>query len=145
MPRSWLSELKIPAEPDFIPVAKRVAVSLGSKLGFNLDELDELSIAVSQSCDSAIAASQEAWGDGATLKLSYAATDRGIEVEIQALAPRAATAHVRRRAATLLQMQEFELQRMAIEMIRLFVDDFNSQVDAGAGRVRFKMRKYLVS
>lgn len=145
MPRTWLSELKIPAEADFIPVAKRVAASLGSKLGFNLEELDELGIAISQSCDSAIAASLEAWGEGATLKLIFGATDRGIEVEIQALAPRVAVPHAPRQAATLLQLQELEIQRMAMEMIRFFVDDFRSQVDAGAGRVRFRMRKYLVS
>ena len=34
------TELKIPAEAGYIPVAKRVAASLGSKLGFNLEELD---------------------------------------------------------------------------------------------------------
>jgi hypothetical protein len=144
MGRSWLSELKIPAEPEFIPVAKRVAVSLGSKLGFSLEELDELSIAITQACDSAMHASQVAWGPGATLKLTYGSTERGIEVEVHAQGPRSVPlrgpAH-----RPIPDLDDLEIQRLANEMIRFFVDDFRSQVDAGSGRVRFRMRKYLIS
>src|SRR5437879_533657 len=43
-----LAELRVPASDEFISVAKRVATSLGVQLGFGLDELDELAIAVVQ-------------------------------------------------------------------------------------------------
>src|SRR5438105_3605904 len=143
MAQQFLSELKIPAEADYIPVAKRVAASLGSKLGFSLEELDDLCIALTQACDSAIEASEEAWGAGGVLKLSYGATGKGIEVEVQALAPsKALTA--KRPAAHVPQMGELEVRRLTHEMIRLFVDDFRSQVDAGRGQVRFRMVKYLL-
>jgi serine/threonine-protein kinase RsbW len=136
-----LTELKIPADADYIPVAKRVASSLGSKLGFSLEELDELCIALTQACDSAIEASEDAWGEGGTLKLTYGATEKGIEVEVEAQAPevRAVTlprgVHQRR-------IEELEVRRLAQEMIRLFVDDFRSQVDGS--HVRFRMVKYLI-
>ena len=68
MAEQVLTELKIPADADYIPVAKRVASSLGSKLGFSLEELDELCIALTQACDSAIEASEEAWGEGGSFK-----------------------------------------------------------------------------
>ena len=138
-----LTELKIPAHADYIPVAKRVASSLGSKLGFSLEELDELCIALTQACDSAIEASEEAWGEGGTLKLTYGATEKGIEVEVEAQAPlsRALTAH---RRAHVRRIEELEVRRLAQEMIRLFVDDFRSQVDASHGQVRFRMVKYLI-
>ena len=138
-----LTELKIPAEADYIPVAKRVASSLGSKLGFSLEELDELCIALTQACDSAIEASEEAWGEGGTLKLTYGATDKGIEVEVEAQAPevRALNAH---RHVHQLRLEELEVRRLTQEMIRLFVDDFRSQVDASHGQVRFRMVKYLI-
>ena len=138
-----LTELKIPADAEYIPVAKRVASSLGSKLGFSLEELDELCIALTQACDSAIEASEDAWGEGATLKLTYGATDKGIEVEVEAQAPqsRALTAH---RRAHQLRIEELEVRRLAQEMIRLFVDDFRSTVDAPHGQVRFRMVKYLI-
>ena len=143
MAEQVLTELKIPADADYIPVAKRVASSLGSKLGFSLEELDELCIALTQACDSAIEASEDAWGEGGTLKLTYGATDKGIEVEVEAQAPqsRALTSH---RQAHKLRIEELEVRRLAQEMIRLFVDDFRSQADAPHGMVRFRMVKYLL-
>jgi serine/threonine-protein kinase RsbW len=138
-----LTELKIPAHADYIPVAKRVASSLGSKLGFSLEELDELCIALTQACDSAIEASEDAWGQGGTLKLTYGATEKGIEVEVEAHAPESRALTARRRAHV-RQLEELEVRRVAQEMIRLFVDDFRSQVDASHGQVRFRMVKYLI-
>jgi hypothetical protein len=43
------------------------------------------------------------------------------------------------------RMEELEVRRLAQEMIRLFVDDFRSQVDARRGQVHFHMVKYLLS
>ena len=36
-----------------------------------------------------------------------------------------------------------ELQRLAYEMIRCFVDDFRPQIEPKTGQVRFRMVKYL--
>jgi serine/threonine-protein kinase RsbW len=138
------TELKIPADAGYIPVAKRVAASLGSKLGFSLEELDELCIALTQACDSAIEASEEAWGAGATLRLTYGATPKGMEVEVEAVAP-PQTMPAHRQPAHVMRLEEIEVRRLAQEMIRLFVDDFRSQVDAGRGQVRFRMVKYLLT
>jgi len=76
-----LAELKIPATPAFIPVAKRVATTLGGQLGFSLVDLDELSIALTQACDSAIAAANDL-GSPADLKLTYFATNRALVVDV---------------------------------------------------------------
>jgi hypothetical protein len=133
-----LAELKIPASSAFIPVAKRVASTLGSQLGLSLVDLDELSIALTQACDSAIAAAQDLDGP-ADLKLTYFATDRALVVDVD-LAPIAGHAMpaVRPHAEA-----DPELQRLAYEMIRCFVDDFRPQVEPRTGHVRFRMVKYL--
>jgi hypothetical protein len=147
-----LTELKIPAQTEFIGLAKRVATSLGGLLGFDLEQIDELSIAVTQACGGAIEAAQEAWGPGATLKLSFAATERELAVEVDAIAPRSREAlpPMRRRAAATGQdaerAAELEIQRaLELAMIRLFVDDFRHHVDAGRRHIRYRMVKYLVS
>jgi hypothetical protein len=137
-----LAELKIPAAPAFIPVAKRVASTLGSQLGLSLMDLDELTIALSQACDSAIVAANELGGN-AQLKLTYFATNRALVVDVDLI-----PAAEHRAAAPLSKAQaedNAEVQRLAYEMIRMFVDDFRPQVEPTTGQVRFRMVKYLAS
>ena len=142
MAKRNLAELKIPASPAFIPVAKRVATTLGSQLGLSLTDLDELTIALTQACDSAIAAA----GDGANsnggdqLKLTYFATNRALVVDVD-LIPAEHHAHVH--AHTAEAEANAELQRLAYEMIRCFVDDFRPEIEPRTGQVRFRMVKYL--
>ncbi len=145
--RAQLAELKIPAQGEFIGLAKRVATSLGGQLGFSLDEIDDLGIAVTQACGSVIEAADDAWGPGATLKLSFGPNARGLAVDIEAIAPRVREALVVRHApAARPRTAEAEIQReLAREMIRLFVDDFRHQVDASRRQIRYRMVKYLIT
>ena len=138
-----LAELKIPASPAFIPVAKRVATTLGSQLGLSLVDLDELTIALTQACDSAIAAAGE-HSVHSELKLTYFATNRALVVDVDLL-PSERHMMLPATAPAVLDAQELanaELQRLAYEMIRCFVDDFRPEVEP-SGHVRFRMGKYL--
>jgi hypothetical protein len=133
-----LAELKIPAAPEFIPVAKRVATTLGGQLGLSLIDLDELSIALTQACDSAISAADDL-GTTADLKLTYFATNRALVVDVD-LMPTATALPLPRHAAVVVDP---ELQRVAYEMIRCFVDDFRPVVEPRTGHLRFRMVKHL--
>ncbi len=127
MAKRNLAELKIPASSEFIPVAKRVATTLGGQLGFSLVDLDELTIALTQACDSAIAAA-----------LTYFATNRALVVDVDLMPTGNAIPLAKHEAAV-----DPELQRLAYEMIRCFVDDFRPQVEPTTGHVSFRMVKYL--
>ena len=137
MAKRNLAELKIPASSAFIPVAKRVATTLGGQMGFSLVDLDELTIALTQACDSAIAAADEL-GSPADLKLTYFATDRALVVDVDVMPSGTALPAPKQDAAV-----DPELQRLAYEMIRCFVDDFRPQVEPKTGHVSFRMVKYL--
>jgi len=137
MAKRNLAELKIPASADFIPVAKRVATTLGGQLGFSLVDLDELTIALTQACDSAIAAANDL-DSPADLKLTYFATNRALVVDVD-LMPSGNALPVHKHDAAV----DPELQRLAYEMIRCFVDDFRPQVEPTTGHVSFRMVKYL--
>ena len=137
MAKRNLAELKIPASSAFIPVAKRVATTLGGQMGFSLVDLDELTIALTQACDSAIAAADEL-GSPADLKLTYFATDRALVVDVDVMPSGTALPAPKHDAAV-----DPELQRLAYEMIRCFVDDFRPQVEPKTGHVSFRMVKYL--
>jgi hypothetical protein len=132
-----LAELKIPALAEFIPVAKRVATTLGGQLGFSLVDLDELTIALTQACDSAIATANDL-GSPADLKLTYFATNRALVVDVD-LMPTGSTVPMPKHNTEV----DPELQRLAYEMIRCFVDDFRPQVEPTTGHVSFRMVKYL--
>ena len=140
MAKRNLAELKIPASPAFIPVAKRVATTLGGQLGLSLMDLDELAIALTQACDSAISAADDL-GAPADLKLTYFATNRALVVDVDlmptsAALPLPAAKHEH-------DAVDPELQRLAYEMIRCFVDDFRPFIEPRTGHVRFRMVKHL--
>jgi hypothetical protein len=139
MAKRNLAELKIPATSAFIPVAKRVATTLGGQLGLSLMDLDELSIALTQACDSAISAAEDN-GTPADLKLTYFATNRALVVDVDLMPigtalPLPAGRHV--------SQVDPELQRLAYEMIRCFVDDFRPTIEPLTGHVSFRMVKHL--
>jgi hypothetical protein len=148
--RPLLAELRVLARVELIPTVKMTAASLGAQLGFNLEEIDELKIAVAQACASTIEEADQLWESGAAiLHVGFSSTERGIAVDVEAIPPDAATAAARRstirptgRPLTSPLEAERALQR---DMIRLFVDDFRQQVDSGRGHIRFRMVKYLIS
>ncbi len=140
MAKRNLAELKIPASPEFIPVAKRVASTLGGQLGLSLMDLDELSIALSQACDSAIGAAEDL-GTPADLKLTYFATNRALVVDVD-LIPTTTALPVPAHSHEATHVDP-ELQRLAYEMIRCFVDDFRPVIEPRTGHVRFRMVKHL--
>jgi len=117
-------------------VAKRVATTLGGQLGLSLMDLDELAIALTQACDSAIAAADDL-GTPADLKLTYFATNRALVVDVD-LMPTGALPLPRHETHI-----DPELQRLAYEMIRCFVDDFRPSIEPLTGHVSFRMVKHL--
>lgn len=140
MAKRNLAELKIPASSSFIPVAKRVATTLGGQLGLSLVDLDELNIALTQACDSAIGAAN-GLDTEADLQLTYFATDRALVVDVD-LVPRGTALSARKHGPDEVAVDP-ELQRLAYEMIRCFVDDFRPLVEPRTGHVRFRMVKHL--
>ena len=139
---AYVTELKLPAVTDYIVVAKRAAASLGLVVGFSLQEIDDLNIAVTQACENAIAAAAQQWGSGnGQLKLIFKSQPRRIEVEVRSVPPRAveqqAVRHTRRET-------ELDYETIGLNMIRLFVDELRYQVDNQTGSMRMRMVKYLI-
>ena len=139
MAKRNLAELKIPATSAFIPVAKRVATTLGGQLGLSLMDLDELAIALTQACDSAISAADDL-GMPSDLKLTYFATNRALVVDVD-LMPSGTALPLP--VAKQNPQVDPELQRLAYEMIRCFVDDFRPVIEPHTGHLSFRMVKHL--
>jgi len=138
----YVTELKLPAVGDYIVVAKRAAASLGLVVGFSLQEIDDLNIAITQACESACAAAAQQWGSGnGQLKLIFKSRPRRLEVEVRSVPPRAVEQQAVRRAR---RETELDYETIGLNMIRLFVDELRYQVNNETGSMRMRMVKYLI-
>ena len=121
---------------------RRAAASLGLVVGFSVQEIDDLNIAVTQACESAIAAATQQWGSGnGQLKLVFKSRPRRLEVEVRSVPPRAVEQQTVRRAQ---REAELDYETIGLNMIRLFVDELRYQVDNQTGSMRMRMVKYLI-
>src|SRR5207248_4006563 len=141
----YLTELKLPAVADYIVVAKRVASSLGLVVGFSLQEIDDLNIAITQACENACAAAAQQWGSGnGQLKLIFKSRPRRLEVEVRSVPPRAVEQQQQQAVRKPHREMELDYETIGLNMIRLFVDELRYQVDDQTGSMRMRMVKYLI-
>jgi serine/threonine-protein kinase RsbW len=144
-PRTTLSELRIPADHEYVVAAKRTAAALASIVGFSVEEIDDLSIAMSQACENAIAASTRQWGPGnGQLRIGFRLGSDGLEVEIRSVAPRSGEVLPERPAPVPAVVEDPEYAGIGMNMIRLFVDELRYQHDIERGTLRMRMVKYLI-
>ncbi len=142
---AYVTELKLPAVTDYIVVAKRVASSLGLVVGFSLQEIDDLNIAVTQACENACAAAAQQWGSGnGQLKLIFKSRPRRLEVEVRSVPPRAVEQQQQQAVRKPHREMELDYETIGLNMIRLFVDELRYQVDDQTGSMRMRMVKYLI-
>ena len=76
----------------------------------------------------------------ADLKLTYFATNRALVVDVDLMPTGAALPLPAGKQATQVDP---ELQRLAYEMIRCFVDDFRPVIEPQTGHLSFRMVKHL--
>ena len=156
---STTSELRLPADPAYIVVAKRAAAGFAAIAGFDVESANDLVIAVAHACENAIMCTTEAGGGGACgqLKITFALEDKRVEVGVQSScaklqirqieeeeARRAHTERVRRQRAEALARQQVE-NELALRLMGLFVDDFKYRMDERSGGLRVRLTKYRVS
>ncbi len=140
-----ITELKLPAHPDYIVVAKRAAGALATVVGFSLEAIDEVSIAITQACDNAIALANAQWGPGnGQLKLLFRTQGGKMDVDVRSLPPRALEAAIPQLVRRVRPQPEFDYESIGLNMIRLFVDELRYQIDNQTGSMRMRMVKYLI-
>jgi anti-sigma regulatory factor (Ser/Thr protein kinase) len=146
------SELRIPADPAYIVVAKRAAAAFASIAGFDVESIDDLSIAIAQACENAIRLTQRPAG---SIRLTFKLEGAQFEVQVRSTCPRnleaeAATA-IRRDRESVVRQQVADVaglalaSDLALRMMGLFVDDCRYRVDERTGSLRVRLTKYRAS
>src|SRR5579884_1357020 len=164
------SELRIPADGQYIVVAKRAAAAFGSVAGFGVEAIDELSIAIAQACENAISLAGCVLGQpgrgqvrilftvepGGKLDVDVrtvfgraeegAAEVQRAQVEVTRSAPGRAPARPTTRVTDREALQrQLAAADMALRLMGLFVDDCRYRVDQRTGGLRVRLTKYRVS
>jgi len=76
-----LVDIQIPARPEYVRIARLVAGDIAARVGFSLDELDDIRLAVDEACAILIN------GRGPVLSLRMQADGRMFRFEARAFAP----------------------------------------------------------
>jgi anti-sigma regulatory factor (Ser/Thr protein kinase) len=154
---STTSELRLPADPDYIIVAKRSAAAFATIAGFDVEAVHDLVIAVAQACENAIMCTASAGGgDCGHLKLTFSLEDQRLEVAVHSSCAKLRVRQVeeperrvqmerlhQRRAEALARQQA--QNELALQLMGLFVDDYKYRMDERAGGLRVRLTKYRVS
>ncbi len=154
------TELRIPADPAYIGVAKRTAAGLASVGGFGVEAVDELNIAIAQVCERTISLARAVASPDATMRISFRLEETVLTVDVR-LQPGRADPAVRApatvaapggRAAGAEPEDAGAAGRtswpptpdaldLALQMIGLFADDVRCRV-AGNGLLHVRLAKY---
>jgi anti-sigma regulatory factor (Ser/Thr protein kinase) len=147
------SELRLPADPAYIVVAKRAASAFAAVAGFDVEAVHDLTIAVAQACENAIACAVRVGGvSEGQIRLSF--TVEGTRLEVQVLSSCAREVVARAAAARQLAVAEAgdrehqevaDATDLALRLMGLFVDDHSYRVDERTGGLRVRLTKYRAS
>jgi anti-sigma regulatory factor (Ser/Thr protein kinase) len=148
-----VTELRLPADRDYIVVAKRSAAAVGSVAGFDMDAIDDLTIAVAQAMENAIGCLERSGVLTGQVRIAFKLGARGLEVNVRSTVSRDTEmeAQVRaqaERARTGTELQQVEGEAavdLALRLMGLFVDDSSYRVDERTGGLRVRLTKYRVS
>jgi anti-sigma regulatory factor (Ser/Thr protein kinase) len=141
------SELRIPADPSYIVVAKRAVAGFGCVAGFGVEAIDDLVIAVAQACQNAIAVADRTADRGrGQIRLSFKLEERRLEVQVRSICAREGDPDApcgadpgSRVAVEPVTTQHHDL---ALRVMGLFVDDCRYRVDERTGGLRVRLTKY---
>ncbi|HEX2192377.1 MAG TPA: ATP-binding protein [Acidimicrobiales bacterium] len=114
--------LEVPASPEFFRVARMMAAGVASRLGFTLEEVDDLRIAIDELCFCLVGRN----GRPGTLSLRYVLDGSGLLVE--------GAGHFADRAN-----EEPRLSPLSLQILKAVTDE--CQVDAGEDGPTFRLRK----
>jgi anti-sigma regulatory factor (Ser/Thr protein kinase) len=148
------SELRLPADPAYIVVAKRAASAFAAVAGFDIEAVHDLTIAVAQACDNAIACALRAGaGVGGQIRLTFTVEGARLEVQVQSRCGTQAVAYAaaHQRVATRTAERDQEAEEvaaatdLALKLMGLFVDDHSYRVNERTGGLRVRLTKYRAS
>lgn len=148
-----VTDLRLPAERAYVVVAKRTAGAIGAVAGFDVDAVDDLTIAVAQAFENAISCLEGSGFLTGQVRIAFKHSKRGLEVTVRSSVSREAElaaraekerqhAIVRDREAAAQHVETAAATDLALKLMGLFVDRSTYQLDERTGGLRVRLTKY---
>ncbi|HUY56486.1 MAG TPA: ATP-binding protein [Candidatus Micrarchaeaceae archaeon] len=135
------TELRIPADPQYIVVAKRAAAGMASVAGLGLEALDELNIAIAEACEHTIRVALASGMTDAKVRINFQVQEDALRVEVRLLGTKPPPRVEEAPGLPAAALATAEALDLAISMLSCFADDVDFQA-AGDGLVRVRLAKY---
>ena len=135
------TELRIPADPSYIVVAKRTASAMASVAGLGVEALDELNIAIAEACEHTISAALAAGFADAKVRIGFSVQEDALRVDVRLLTGKAEPQERLSAPIAASPLAEREALDMAIQMLRCFADDVDFRA-VGSGLMHVRLAKY---
>lgn len=135
------TELRIPADPQYIVVAKRAAAGMASVAGLGLEALDELNIAIAEACEHTIRGAAAAGMTDAKVRINFLVQEDALRVEVRLVGTRPQPRVDAGPSLPAAASAAAEALDLAVSMLSCFADDVDFQA-AGDGLVRVRLAKY---
>lgn len=124
--------MELPANPEYVSVARLTVSAISNMIGFNIEEIEDIKVALSEACTNAIKHSQknifQLNFEIGTDRLEIEVTDEGVGYVIKDLAEP--------------NLQDLKENGLGLFIIKAFMDDVEIESDVGKG-TRICMTKIL--
>ena len=71
-------KMEIPANPDYVSILRLTTSGIANKIGFSMDDIEDMKVAVSEACTNAIKHS-----DDKNVSIIFTILENGLEIEIK--------------------------------------------------------------
>lgn len=119
-----LVELRIPARPEWVALARLAAATVANRIHFSLEEIEDVKIAVAEACAAII--QHEVHGE--FIDLTCEALDEALRVRV-----RDSGRHDAPRSGAPVNFEEARTAGLGIFVIRSLMDEVTYDVDAQSG------------
>jgi serine/threonine-protein kinase RsbW len=119
-----LVELRIPARPEWVALARLAAATVANRVHFSLDDIEDVKIAVAEACAAVI--QHDAHGE--FIDLTCEALENALRVRV-----RDSGRHAASNGAVPVNFEEARTAGLGIFVIRSLMDEVTYDVDAQSG------------
>ena len=126
-----LVELEIPAQPEYVRIVRLIIAGIGNAMRFNVEELDDLKLAVGEACYQAV---QTGAGEHSRLRIRAVAHETSVDIEV-------AVSHQRGEETSAYPGLEGFDRGIGMTLMRNLVDEISLSSNANETKIRFVKKR----